>query len=342
MARADFSVVICTYNGEIRLPLVLDRLRSQQPVPDCHWEILIVDNNSSDRTASLIQHYQQNWPDTIPLHYTFEPRQGLAYARRRAIQVTGSPLIGFLDDDTLPASDWVSAAYRFSVAHPEVGAYGSEIRGDFEVAPPPNFHQIASCLAIIERGSHPFQYSPRRGVLPAGAGVVVRREAWVSQVPAFPKLAGVCGHSLKAKGEDIETLTYLRQGGWPIWHNPQMKLSHYIPAARLERPYLLHLFDRIGLSRYPLRMLRYPHWQRPGMVILYALSDLRKLVWYVWQTRQLLATDTVTACQRRLLLSSLVSPLYHWIHAPMVQLTRWAMMISTKSSSHSSDVLSNS
>lgn len=305
----DFSVVICTYNGEHRLPTLLDGLRSQLTPKSLVWDVLVVDNNSHDRTAQCVSLYQQQWSEHISLSYVFEPQQGLAYARRRAIQTVTSELIGFLDDDTLPADDWVAQAYEFGQCNPDVGAYGSAINGHYESSPPEGFERIASCLAVIQRGDTPFQYDPKQGVLPAGAGMVIRRQAWQC-VPVEPTLTGVCGTSLQAKGEDVETLNYIRQGGWPIWHNPKMQLTHLISKTRLRPAYLLTLCQSIGVSRYPLRYVRYRTWQRPLMLLLHSLNDLRKLITHILKTKQLQPTDIVTACERTLLVHSFISPIY--------------------------------
>lgn len=306
----DFSVVICTYNGEHRLPALLDRLRSQVTPQSLTWEVLIVDNNSHDQTAQCVRSYQQKWPQKSTLRYVFEPRQGLAYARRCAIKVVISELVGFLDDDILPTDSWVAHAHAFGQAYPEVGAYGSAIEGHYESQPPEGFERIASCLAVIQRGDTAFQYDAKQGVLPAGAGMVIRRRAWLDCVPSEPALEGVCGTSLKAKGEDVETLSHIRQGGWPIWHNPQMRLIHLIPKSRLRPAYLLHLFQCVGVSRYPLRCIRYPSWQRPWMLLLHGLNDLRKLLTHIFKTKQLYPQDIVTACERTLLVHSFISPIY--------------------------------
>ncbi|MEA5462604.1 hormogonium polysaccharide biosynthesis glycosyltransferase HpsE [Leptothoe sp. PORK10 BA2] len=305
----DFSVVICTYNGEHRLPILLDRLRGQRLPQTLTWEILIVDNNSRDQTAQCIHTHQQQWPTHSSLRYIFEPRQGLAYARRCAMQVANSELVGFLDDDTLPAEDWVAQAYEFGQGQPQVGAYGSAINGQYESQPPQGFERIASCLAIIQRGDTAFPYE-RQGVLPAGAGMVIRRRAWQQCVPVEPALKGVCGTSLQAKGEDVETLSYIRQGGWPIWHNPQMQLTHVIPETRLRPAYLLHLFQSIGVSRYALRCVRYHPWRRPWMLLMHGVNDLRKLLVHIIKTKQLYPTDIVTACERTLLVHSFLSPIH--------------------------------
>ncbi|MEO0706060.1 MAG: glycosyltransferase, partial [Cyanobacteria bacterium J06649_5] len=88
----DFSVVICTYNGALRLPKLLDRLQQQQA--GCRWEVLVVDNNSGDRTSDVVKAHQRHWRSDVPFRYCFEPEQGLAFARRCAIRQTSGSLIG--------------------------------------------------------------------------------------------------------------------------------------------------------------------------------------------------------------------------------------------------------
>lgn len=309
----DFTVVICTYNGAERLPALLQKLRSQQQTLAFIWEVLVIDNNSTDATPTVVQQFQQQWRPDVPLRYCIEPRQGIAFARRCGLRHTTSPLLGFLDDDTLPAPNWVEAAYHFGQQHPQAGAYGGINRALHEVPPPPGFHRIASLLAIVERGDRPFIYDRQRKVLPGGAGMVVRRTAWQATVPDEPILAGVYKAALSSKGEDVETLSYIREGGWQIWYNPEMQLEHYLPARRTERTYLIHLSCSVGLNRFPLRMVRWPMWQRPFLIPLYFLSDLRRLVMYgIKNYRQLLAGgDVICACEWTLLSSTLWSPWHH-------------------------------
>ena len=102
-AAAEFTVAVPTYNGAQRLPQVLDALRCQ--VGDLTWEAVVVDNNSQDDTAAVVRQAQQNWPSNSSLRYCFESTQGLAFARSRAIAVATAPLVGFLDDDVVPARD---------------------------------------------------------------------------------------------------------------------------------------------------------------------------------------------------------------------------------------------
>ncbi|MDY7013433.1 MAG: hormogonium polysaccharide biosynthesis glycosyltransferase HpsE, partial [Cyanobacteriota bacterium] len=260
----EFTVAIRTYNRGDYLPALLERLRSQRDPENINWEIVIVDNNSADDTAKIIQEYQRNWPEAFPLKYFFEARQGAFYARQRAIQEAQSPLIGFLDDDNLPASDWVVKACLFARSHPKAGAYGGQIHGIFEASPPENFERIAGFLPIVERKrTICFNTYSIKGVLPPGAGLVVRKQAWLNCIPQHLFLQGPVGESLAVKGEDIEALIYLQKAGWEIWYNAEMHIQHYIPKTRLEKQYLQRFFKGVGLGRYRIRMLRYIFWQRP-------------------------------------------------------------------------------
>ena len=133
----DFTVAIPTYNGANRLPLVLEKLRSQINTENISWEVIIVDNNSSDNTSKIVQDYQSRFSEFVSIRYLFEPQQGAAFARLKAIKEAKGTYIGFLDDDVLPDKNWIYAAYSFCQAHPQAGAVGGQIHGDFEVKPPP-------------------------------------------------------------------------------------------------------------------------------------------------------------------------------------------------------------
>lgn len=213
----DFTVAIPTYNGEKRLPEVLDRLRSQINTENLSWEVIVVDNNSSDQTVKVIREYQANWPKAYPLKYYFEAEQGSAFARQRAIKEAKSELIGFLDDDNIPDVSWVAAAYAFGQAHPNAGAYGSQIHGEFEVEPPSNFRRIVGFLAVTERGAKPLLYKPQNKVLPPSAGLVVRKQVWCDNAPSHPVFKGRVGEShgkdiaASEPGEDLEILLHIHR-----------------------------------------------------------------------------------------------------------------------------------
>ncbi|MEH1891282.1 MAG: hormogonium polysaccharide biosynthesis glycosyltransferase HpsE [Nostoc sp.] len=307
----DITVAIPTYNGESRLPELLERLQNQLHTENLSWEIIVVDNNSIDNTAKVVQTYQQNWRCPYPLKYCFEAQQGAAYARKRAVTEAKGRFIGFLDDDNYPVSNWVSAAYAFGEKYPNVGAYGSQIHPDWEVKPPENFQRIAPFLAITERGNLPLLYEPAKKLLPPSAGLVVRKKAWLKSVPDKSILTGrVKGNMLTS--EDLEMLSYIQKAGWEIWYNPEMEISHKIPSSRLQKDYLIPFFRGIGLSRYITRMVNVKYVYRPVVLLAYMINDLRKITFHFIKYRAMLKTDLVAACEMQLFLSSLISPFYLW------------------------------
>ncbi|MDF5709007.1 MAG: hormogonium polysaccharide biosynthesis glycosyltransferase HpsE [Nostoc sp. S4] len=307
----DFTVAIPTYNGESRLPELLERLKNQLQTENLSWEIIVVDNNSTDNTAKLIQTYQVNWQCAYPLKYCFEAKQGAAYARKKAVAEAKGKLIGFLDDDNYPIQNWVAAAYSFAQKYPKAGAYGSQIHPDWEVEPPKNFQRIAPFLAITERGNLPLLYEPKNRLLPPSAGLVICKQAWLESVPDKSILTGrVKGNMLTS--EDLEMLSYIQKAGWEIWYNPEMEIYHKIPSSRLQKDYLVPFFKGIGLSRYVTRMVNIQPWYRPIAFLAYTLNDLRKITFHLLRYRTKLKQDLVAACEMQLFLSSLISPFYLW------------------------------
>jgi glycosyltransferase involved in cell wall biosynthesis len=307
----DLTIAIPTFNGACRLPELLERLRHQIHTENIKWEIIVVDNNSTDQTAEVIKKYQQDWECPYPLRYCFETKQGAAYARKRAVAEARGILIGFLDDDNYPLSNWVAAAYSFAQEHPQAGAYGSQIHPDWEVEPPEKFQRIAPYLAITERGNLPLLYQANKKLLPPSAGLVVRKQAWLESVPDRPILTGrVTGNMLT--GEDLEMLSYIQKAGWEVWYNPEMEIYHKIPQSRLQKEYLIPFFQGIGLSRHVTRMINIKPAYKPMAILCYMINDLRKIILHIIKYRMQLYNDLVAACEMQLFLSSLFSPFYLW------------------------------
>lgn len=310
MLPLDFTVAIRVFNAADRLPALLDRLRSQQQTDAIRWEVLIVDNNSTDHTVEIVQQYQAEWPQICELRYVLESQQGAAIARKRAIQAARGTLIGFLDDDTLPAINWVAKAFEFGQAHPEAGAYGSQIVPDYEIEPPPSFDRIAHYLPIMLR-QQSFCYDSHRKGMPVGAGLVIRRQAWLDHVVGTQIIQGPVGRGFALKGEEIEALLKIKAANWQIWYNAEMSIVHKIPKWRLEAAYLLNFLKVIGLSQHRFRMLRYPVWQRPLVFPLLLLNDLQKIAFHSLKHGN--SDDLIAACELQFFVGRLLSPFYIWL-----------------------------
>ncbi|MGB3297703.1 MAG: hormogonium polysaccharide biosynthesis glycosyltransferase HpsE [Phormidesmis sp.] len=318
----DFTVAIPTYNGAQRLPQLLEKLRQQTGTEHFSWNILVVDNNSSDHTAELVKGYKTEGSKessdenlaAIAINYAFEPQQGAAFARVKAMAIAtsqwASKWVGFLDDDVIPDSNWVAAAYAFGESHPKAGAYGGQIHGAFEVEPPENFSRIQSFLAIRERGAKAQRYDPNSLSLPPSAAWVIRAQAWHENVSSSPKLGGRA-HGSMVQGDDYEPLLHLHKANWEIWYAPHMHVHHQIPKSRLERSYLMPLSRGCGLCICQLRMINAESWQRPIIWLKLVLSNLCRVISHGLKYRTQLNDDLVAACEMEFFLGSLISPFYY-------------------------------
>jgi glycosyltransferase involved in cell wall biosynthesis len=310
-----FTAAIRTYNAGQHLSTILDHLKAQENVDDIQWEVLIVDNNSTDNTLDIVADYQAHWDSSVPLRCVKEPQQGASYVRRRAIQEARGQWVGCLDDDTWPMPSWVASICAFVQHHPNAGAVNGNIHGSFEGSPPKGFENIAHYFAVIERRTESAycindQSYAHKIVMPPGAGLVVNKHAWTECVPSSLMLKGPIGSALSAKGEDMEALMYLSRRGWEIWFNPTQHIEHYIPQSRFDHQYLLRFFKGIGLGRYRLRTLSQKSRLSFLMLPLYFANDVRKLIIFWLNHRQELSQDSIVAGQMQMLVYTLVSPFY--------------------------------
>lgn len=286
--------------------------------PGLRCEIIVIDNNSTDTTATLVAQYQQTWPVAYPLRYRFEPRPGAGHARQAGVRYASGDLVAFLDDDNIPNPNWLVAAYQFAQEHPRAGAFGSQIHGDFEVAPSPELYPLLPFLAIVERGPKPLLYPSyhhrlQKRILPPSAGLVVRKQAWLDSVPERCLLAGRRGKSMLT-GEDLEAIAHIQHHGWEIWYNPSMEIHHKIPSWRLEPKYIRSLLFGVGLSRSVTRLIGIPLLLQPLYLLLYFLSDLWKILTHILQHRSRVFSDSSLTCEMLLRLGALASSTRYFIH----------------------------
>lgn len=316
----DLTVAICTYNGEHRIPEVLEYLQQQVQTEGITWEVLVIDNNSTDKTAEVVANFAKNWQNISAIRYVFEPQQGTTYARKRAIQEAKSELVAFLDDDNLPSQNWVLEAYQFSKEHPQAGAYGGNIHAKLDREPPAYFDQIKLLLAVYDRGNQPFCYArsakPRK--IPAAPGSVIRKQAWNDAVPQHLLLQGrdEKHQTLLGACEDLEVMYHIQNSDWQVWHNPKMEVWHHIPNHRLKAEYLLKIARTSGYSNHALRLARITGIQRyllPVLTLLYLLSDGYKLATFWLKNYSILEAEINQNCEYQSRIGRFLSPFILWM-----------------------------
>lgn len=253
---ARISVVICAHNPRREyLIRTLASLRGQT-LPHSHWELLLVDNAS---TEPLTSGFDLSWHPGG--RHASEPRAGLINARLLGLAESRGELIVFVDDDNVLAPDYLAVARELSASKPWLGVWGGHIEPEFEAPPPPWFSPYLPLFAINEvRFEQWSNYTTPNATPPCGAGMCVRRhvaEAWRDRLCADPLRAtlGRAGTSL-ASCEDIDLAFTACELGLGAGRFPALRLVHIIPKERLELSYLLRLIESVAASQVVLRSRR--------------------------------------------------------------------------------------
>ena len=238
------SVVICCHNSAARLPATLAHLVAQKVSKNIPWEVLIIDNASTDGTATVAR---ECWGEChfAPLRIVREQRPGTAFARQRGIAEARYELVSFVDDDNWVTDQWVELTASFLRSHADVGALGGLSTPVFEVSPPSWFPACKAQYAISPETWLGGECTETRSLWTAG--MTLRKSAWQQlEFKNIPILVpGRSGGSLTA-GEDTELCYRLRLAGWKLWYEPRLQFQHYMPKDRLNWAYARRLYRGAG------------------------------------------------------------------------------------------------
>jgi glycosyltransferase involved in cell wall biosynthesis len=250
----DLTLLVCTHNRARLLDRALEGIAGQVLPPGVRWEVLVVANRCTDTTAEVVRRWGGS--GRIPrLRYISERRLGVSFARQRGLRESRGRLVGFVDDDCLLEPDWASQALRFAREHPRAGAFGGRNELAWE-APPTRLAELyGESLARQDLGPAPRRMPVTDWRMPVGAGLVLRREAWIdSGWLEHGKLRARSPRGLGA-GEDAEIALRIKRAGWEVWYHPRLQLRHVIPPERMPLPYLRRLHRGFGRADVFLRAL---------------------------------------------------------------------------------------
>ena len=171
--QIELSVVVATYN---RGGYILDTLLSlaAQTLPGPKWELLVVNNNSTDDTEAIVEQFARENPG-INVRHVVELQQGVSYARTRGVTDSRGGYIVYVDDDELVNDRFLEVFYDFLEARPEVGAAGGRTIARYTESVPrwmsPFTERPIAC--IVDHGSLPRPFPPGRFF--GGGNMALRR-----------------------------------------------------------------------------------------------------------------------------------------------------------------------
>ena len=237
--RTDVSIVVCTYNRAASLRLTLEALDAQLTPSDMVWELVVVDNNSTDATGREIEDFAGR--ARVRMRSIFVAEQGLSHARNAGLAHSHGDIVGFTDDDVRPAPDWVASIATVMNEH-GADIIGGRILPAWHRPPPPwlehgsSFHRA---LAIMVHTTPKQVLNPRGHPSVWGANMAFRRDVF-AKVGVFDTRRGLVGTKLY-RGEEIDLVERAVAAGHRAVYDPRVVVVHRIGAERMGVRYLSRL-----------------------------------------------------------------------------------------------------
>ena len=206
MAAVELSVILPSYNGARTIGAQLDAIAAQEW--DGDWEVVFVDNRSTDDTKAVVEGYRERLPALRVVDAL--DGQGIAFALNRGVAAAAGELVVFVNDDDEVAEGWLAAM-------------GDALRQDEVVAGRLEHDRLNEDWAIAVRGQTQVDGLAEWGFLPYlpfgfGGTLGVRRRVHDA--------IGGFDTAMFPAAEDMDYCWRLQHAGWRIRFVPQA-ITHY-------------------------------------------------------------------------------------------------------------------
>lgn len=251
----NLTIAICSYNRAERLPRLVNALRSLNcPVP---FELLIVDNNSTDQTQAVVARLADEGGPL--LRTVIETEQGIPFARNRAItESLSSTFLLFIDDDELPSLQMLERAI-YALDNEGAECVGGKIDIDFSEYKRPDWlaDDLLPFFGKIDYGPDPFWID--NASTPIWSGIVAYRTSLFTNNAElrFDYRYNRKGNGIGG-GEDGILFNELLNRKTKIRYQPDMAVEHFIEEWKLKRSYFLKLHFISGRKSGQFEMKPYP------------------------------------------------------------------------------------
>lgn len=291
--RLSATVLICTYNRAAHLRETLESFRLL--TTSRSWEVIVVDNNSSDGTRAVLEELAPTFP--VPLLHLFEPKQGKSYALNTGLLHARGDVIAFTDDDVTITTGWLDAACAPLETDATLSYTGGPVWPLWGAEPPAWFNresgELWGTIAILDYGAEPFVFEARQRV-PVGANMAVRRHL-IERIGAFNVKLGRRGRSLLGQ-EQAEFFSRARACGARGRYVPAMQVHHHVPAERLTKDYFRRWWYWKGVARARVDAM---HGETELGLDLRSVPYVARVPRFVWGMMARSAVRAVVARMRR-------------------------------------------
>jgi glycosyltransferase involved in cell wall biosynthesis len=250
------SVILCTYNRCQSLAKALSSIAASVLPDTVEWEVLVVDNNSSDRTAFVAGSFVGIFPGRF--HYIFEPRQGKSFALNAGVREARGEILAFLDDDVIVEPTWLWNLTANLHDGTWAGAGGRTL--PLVEQPLPEWLSLerpyslgAAICGQFDEGGMPRELEKP----PYGANMAFRQETFTRYGPFRTDLGPGLVRPVSKVGEDTEFGSRVMSGGERVRYEPAAIVHHPIFPDRMSKKYIRNFcyetgkYESIEIGRRP-------------------------------------------------------------------------------------------
>jgi glycosyltransferase involved in cell wall biosynthesis len=233
----QISLVICTYNRARYLPGSLNSIQFQT-LDRKKFQIIIIDNASTDNTADIINNFIKENPG-LNIKYCYEENKGLSFARNRGIKESESQIISYVDDDVILPTDFLEKILIFFEQYPAAVGAGGKVIPKYESGKEPEWMSkyLLGFVGKVDYGNSIIKFE-KKMKYPAGCNMIYKKD--------ILEKAGGFNNQLKFRSDDKYIYYKVKSLSDKIYYLPDAWLYHYIDSYRLEIKNFKTLFLKTG------------------------------------------------------------------------------------------------
>lgn len=239
------SVAISTWNRSNSLRRTLKSIADASVPPGLVWEIIVINNNSTDDTDRVID----SFADRLPIRRLFESIQGVSRAKNTGASAARGEFIIWTDDDVIVSRSWLTAYCQALERWPNAILFGGPIHPVFDQPVPHWLEQgwqaVESAFAANDLGTDPVALSATEHRIPYGANFAIRRTEQLRH-----RYHPALGPGTAYYAEETTMIIELLNGGGEGWWVPDAAVDHAIPRTRMTLEYIWSYFKREGRTQY--------------------------------------------------------------------------------------------
>lgn len=279
----ELSVVICTYNRAAVLEETLQSFCKLNGATSPSVELIVVDNNSSDSTKSVVDRFAPSIPG---LKYKHEATPGLSYARNTGIAHASGELVSFVDDDVYFDPRWIEAVMQIFKATPDASCMGGKSIPLFEGGRPAwlQDEHLGIYGSTLSGDAVKWMVYPEH---PFGLNMVFKRNVF-SVVGGFNPALGRIKKNLLSM-EETDYFLRVFNNKLKVIYCPDAIIHHRIPASRTEKQWAVSRYYWQGISSVVFKQLHtpMPRTKCLGEAASTALDIIRQIIGHSLSPRKI-------------------------------------------------------